>query len=67
MKLLRCLIGAYAGQLIEYPEHVAENLLMTGHAEEPGEDEAAEFYGAEKAILPKVETAEKPKRKRVKK
>lgn len=66
MKLLRCRVGPYSGQLIEYPEHVADNLLQNGMAEKPTDEEVAAYYGPaeEQAVAPPVEVPEKPKRAR---
>lgn len=51
-RILRCLAGAYKGQLVEYSEPVAERLLAVGRAEEPGD--VRDEPRAEVAILPKV-------------
>lgn len=60
MRLLRCLVGSYAGQLIEYDDHVADALLSTGQAEVV--EEEATVRESEVAVVPAGETAEKPRR-----
>ncbi len=62
MKLLRCLAGPHAGQLIEYDDHVAEALLSTGQAEVAEEEPVVRE--PEVAVVPPGETAEKPRRKK---
>ena len=66
MRLLRCLVGSYAGQLIEYDEHVSDALLSTGQAELVTAEDEAVFRGrvVEVAIVPAGETTEKPRRKK---
>jgi hypothetical protein len=67
MRLLRCRVGPYDGQLIEYPEHVAENLLQNGLADEPSHAETAAFYGwgeAETATPPKAKAPGKKRKKK---
>lgn len=56
---LLCKVGAYAGQIVEYPTHVAENLLQNGLAERPPEGvdlgprlETAALAGKETAKWP---------------
>ena len=51
-RLLRCQVGIYAGQLVEYPEHIAVLMLAWGTAEEP--DVVHERRKPELADLPKV-------------
>ena len=34
-RLLRCQVGIYAGQLVEYPEHIAVLMLAWGTAADP--------------------------------
>lgn len=49
---LKCLVGRYRGQILDYPKSVAENLLATGHAKYPD----TETGGSETATVPKDET-----------
>ena len=55
MKKVRCLIGHYAGLVMEYPDHVAENLLDTGFAE-PVPEGAVLARDRESGDLPQVES-----------
>jgi len=61
---MRSLIGSHAGQIREFPDHVAEELECSGQAESVTEDEVKEYKswleGEEEAILPADETPEKP-------
>ena len=50
---LLCKVGAYAGQVVEYPFHVAENLLQNGLAERLPDGEG---------LGPRLETASQPTR-----
>lgn len=59
--LLRAKHGAYAGQIIDYPFTVGQNLLDTGFAERPSEEEvAAHLRGdeVERAVSPAAQAAE---------
>ena len=51
-RILRCLAGAYKGQLVEYSEAVAKRLLEVGRAEEPGPMRGK--LEPEVAVLPKA-------------
>ena len=47
---LRCLVGVYAGQLVDYPEHIAKLMLAWGTAADP--HPVRERPEAEVATLP---------------
>lgn len=60
---LRCKVGPYDGQILDYSIPAAKNLLQSGLAEELTEEELTAFFagsGDEKAVLPEPETPEKP-------
>lgn len=66
MKWVRDLIGPYAGQLRQFPDHVAENLIDTGFGEYPTATEVEEYLrwlngDVETATLPTEETPEAPR------
>jgi hypothetical protein len=48
MQSLICRVGRYAGEVVEYPDHIAEHMLATGRAEPlpPDEDDEQELEAA---------------------
>jgi len=55
---LRCKVGPYDGQILRYSIPAGKNLLQSGLAEKPTEEELAAFFagsGTEKAVLPEPE------------
>lgn len=54
MTRLRCLVGAYAGRVLDYPDAVAEQLLANGRAERVDDNVPARSE-SETAVLPRAE------------
>jgi len=67
---LRCKVGPYAGQILNYSIPAAKNLLQNGLAEKPTEEELAAFFagsGTEEAVLPEPEKPKAAKKRTAKK